>query len=169
MKFFLPSFKYKKIIDISGDIFLGSELLIFDLDNTLVYPETIKTKKEIIDWFFKINAKYNCVIISNSGSFPKRAKKVSEIFNCSVFVSRHKKPFPALFYELEKKYKFKKDKVFVIGDRVLTDVLFGNINGTASVLTSPLTLGGITIFCCWALEKFLLYITNLFIIKKNYV
>lgn len=134
----IPNYRFKKITDIPYDFFSGSQLLIFDLDNTLVFPETTKTTKETTEWFLKIKEKFPCVIVSNSWSFKKRAEKVSQIFGCDIFLSKRKKPFRKLFQELKNKYKFKNEKVLVVGDRLFTDVLFGNLNCAKSVLVEPL-------------------------------
>ncbi len=135
----IPNYRFKKITDIALDFFTGAQLIILDLDNTLVFPGTTETKKEIIDWLSLIKKKYHCIIFSNSFTFFKRAEKLSEIFNCELFLSNDKKPFRKLFYQMQKKYHFDSEKVFVVGDIIFTDVLFGNTNNTKTVLTDPLT------------------------------
>lgn len=135
----LADYSFQKITAIRPDFFSGAQLIIFDLDNTLVFPETTQTLKEITDWFSSINRAYKCVIISNSYTFKERAPKISQIFNCPVFLSSQKKPFKKLFQELKDKYNFENDKVFVIGDRIFTDILFGNINKSKTVLVAPLS------------------------------
>src|SRR5258706_16158303 len=97
LKNFNPDYRFKKITDINPEFFNGAQLIIFDLDNTLVFPSTTDTKKEVINWLSDIKKKYHCIIFSNSFSFFKRAKKISEIFNCELFLSKSKKPFKKLF------------------------------------------------------------------------
>jgi len=138
-KIFFPDYKFSKLTDIGADFFSNSHLVIFDVDNTLVFSETTETKKEIIDWFYKINNKYKCVCLSNSPSITKRKEKIRVLLGCEVFVSKHKKPFKNLFEEIKQKYNFENSKVFVVGDRIFTDILFGNLSGAVTVLVDPLS------------------------------
>lgn len=138
VKIFLPDYEFVKVTKISQDFFAGAELLIFDIDNTLFFSETTEIEKEIFDWFRQIIKKYNCLAVSNSSTIVKRNQKISELLGCEVFLSRHKKPSNALFQEIKKKYNFENNKVFLVGDRVFTDILFGNLNGIKTVLVKPL-------------------------------
>jgi HAD superfamily phosphatase (TIGR01668 family) len=134
----LPNFQFLKINDIDSDFFSGADLIIFDVDNTLVFSETARTTKEVIDWLYKINNKYRCVCLSNSRTIVKRQKQIAELLGCEIFLSHHKKPFKRLFVEIRKKYNLKSGKVFVVGDRIFTDILFGNRNGATTVFVQPL-------------------------------
>ena len=139
IKNLLPDYEFSKATEISQVFFTGADLVIFDVDNTLFFSETAETKKEIIDWFLQINQKYNCIFLSNSPTIAERKEKISELLKCEVFLSRRKKPSKKLFEEIKKRFKLNNsDKIFVVGDRVLTDVLFGNINGAVTVLVGPL-------------------------------
>ena len=138
LKNFLPDFYFPKITDIKADFFSGSRLILLDVDNTLVFSETTETKKEIIGWFYGINNIYKCNLISNSKTIKKRSGAISKLLDCQIFLSPYKKPFKKLFLDLEKKYNFGNGKVFVVGDRIFTDILFGNLNGATTVLVVPL-------------------------------
>ncbi|MDP2741679.1 MAG: HAD hydrolase-like protein, partial [bacterium] len=70
----------------------------------------------------------------------ERKEKISELLGCEVSLSRRKKPSKKLFEEIRKKFKLNNnDKVFVVGDRLLTDILFGNRNNATTVLVEPLS------------------------------
>ncbi len=139
-KKFAPTHHFQKITDIPADFFDGAELVIFDLDNTLVFAETLNTKPDILAWFFLMKKKYPCIIFSNSFSYFDRAKAVEKLFDCELFLSKSKKPFKKLFTQMQQKYHVDPVKIFVVGDRVMTDILFGNSNGTKTVLVD--SLGG---------------------------
>lgn len=139
IKNLLPDYKFSMLTEINQNFFMGAELIIFDIDNTLVFSETAETKKEIIDWFYKINSKYKCICLSNSRTIFNRKEKISKLLNCEIFLSRHKKPFKRLFQEIKEKYNFENDKVFVVGDRIFIDILFGNLNGAKTILVKPLS------------------------------
>ena len=135
----IPNYRFNKLIDIDINIFSNKDLIIFDIDNTLVFSETTETKKEIILWFKNINSQYKCIGISNSRTINQRKEKIFNLLGCEIFLSKHKKPFKKLFQELKDKYKFENNKVFVVGDRIFTDILFGNLNGASTVLVNPLS------------------------------
>lgn len=139
LKKFIPNYRFKKITGINPGLFYGAQLIIFDLDNTLVFSETTNTTKEIASWFSEFKNAFLCVVVSNSRSFARRAEKVEQLFSCDAFLSKHKKPYNKLFKEIKNKYRLKSGKIFVIGDRLFTDVLFGNFNGATTILVDPLS------------------------------
>ena len=138
-KNFIPDYRFRKISDIPLLLFEGAELIVLDLDNTIVASGTLETTQEVIDWIKDINQKYHCIIFSNSFDYYQRAPKVQTLFNCELFLSKSKKPFRTLFLQIKTKYQFENSKVFVIGDHIVTDVLFGKTNGTKTILVDRLT------------------------------
>jgi len=161
VKYLLPDFRFQKLTDIDDSFFMGAQLIIFDVDNTLVLPETKEIKEEIINWFSRIKNRYSCILISNSRTIFKRAEEISKILECEVFLSRYKKPSRKLFKEIKEKYKLSNRKVFVVGDRILTDILFGNLSGAITVLIAPFTnQESLIIKTERYIEKFLLFLIN---------
>lgn len=135
----IPDYQFKKITDIKPELFTGAQLIILDLDNTLVVSGTLQTKPEIIDWVADVKKKYHCIIFSNSFDFYERAPGVARIFDCELFLSKSKKPFRKLFLQLKAKYQFDNDKVFVVGDHIFTDILFGDLNSARTILVDRLS------------------------------
>lgn len=136
---FLPDYRFSNLSVIDTSLFLGSDLIIFDVDNTLVFPGTTKTKEEVKSWFLEINKRYNCVCVSNSRTINKRGEKISGLLGCKIFYNKIKKPFKKLFRDIKKEYSLSESKIIVIGDRVFPDVLFGNLNNAITILIDPLT------------------------------
>ncbi len=162
LKNFLPNYQFNKLTDINSDFFLESQLIIFDVDNTLVFSETAETKKEVLDWFNGINSRYKCVCLSNSRTIFRRERQISKLLNCDVFLSRYKKPFKKLFEEIKTKYNLENGKIFVVGDRLFTDILFGNLNGAVTVLIKPLSnKENILIKFVRKIENLILFLVNL--------
>ncbi|MEK7658404.1 MAG: YqeG family HAD IIIA-type phosphatase [Patescibacteria group bacterium] len=158
----LPDHRFEKIIDIMSDFFSGSQLVIFDLDNTLVFSEKTESTKEIINWIASIKNRYKCVCISNSRTAKDRAQKISKALDIDIFLSKEKKPSKKLFEEIKKKYNLGNGKIFVVGDRVFTDILFGNLNGAATVLIKPLSRKeNILIKIIRKIENAILFLVNL--------
>jgi len=137
-KKFLPTYKFDKLTSVGADLFSGANLIIFDLDNTLVFSETTKAPEEIIGWMAGIKNKYKCVCVSNSRTARKRAQTVFDIFGIEIFLSNRKKPSQKLFKEVKERYGAE-GLIFVVGDRIFTDILFGNLGGVKTVLIKPLS------------------------------
>ncbi|MDO8486641.1 MAG: HAD-IIIA family hydrolase [Candidatus Staskawiczbacteria bacterium] len=158
-----PDYKFDKLININTNIFLDKNLIIFDVDNTLVFSEDIKTNKEITDWFLKINRDYRCICLSNSKTIKKRKDKISELLECEIFLSKFKKPSKRLFESIEKAYNVKANEVVVVGDRIFPDILFGNLNGAKTVLVNPINnKENILVKIIRIIEKFTLFLVNFF-------
>lgn len=168
IKNLLPDYKFSDLTDINVDFFSNKDLIIFDIDNTLVFSETTETKKEIILWFKNINSQYKCIGISNSRTISQRKEKIFNLLGCEIFLSKHKKPFKKLFQELKDKYKFENDKVFVVGDRIFIDILFGNLNGAITVLVNSLSSKeNILIKIIRKIERFVLFLADFFRYNKE--
>ena len=87
-----PNYRFNKLTDVDINIFSNKGLIIFDVDNTLVFSEDTKTKKEIIDWFKKINKSHKCICLSNSRTIKKRTPNYSRVFTQSSFSRRNQEP-----------------------------------------------------------------------------
>ncbi len=146
LKNIVPDWRFKKITDIAAEFFSDAQLIVLDLDNTLVFSGTKTTTPEIVEWVAALNKQYPCVIFSNSLDFSQRAPEIEKLFGVELFLSkpgvpkllRPRKPFRRLFLQLQKKYPVDPKKIFVVGDRVFTDVVFGNTNNAKTVLVEPI-------------------------------
>ena len=151
-----PKYVFQDVTKIDPQVLEGKRLLIFDIDNTLFYSETINTRKDIIVWFKKTHKKYPCVCFSNSFSIIKRKPFLEDILDCRIYLSNYKKPSKELFKEITEHYKVSAKDVAVIGDFHFTDVLFANINNAISILVKP--IGGekrLSLMVARVLENFI--------------
>lgn len=137
IKIFFPDFKFKNVIQIDAKIFKGSDLIIFDIDNTLFIPETTEIREETRRWFLEIKDKYQCICLSNSDTIKRRLYEIEKILGCNVFLSKRKKPSKKLFFEIKEDFPGAKN-IIMIGDRVFPDILFGNLNGMKTILVDVL-------------------------------
>lgn len=137
MRNLIPDYKFDDVTKIDDIVFSGVDLIIFDIDNTLVYSETTEIRDDIVKWFKRINKKYKCICFSNSHTIKKRQKEIIEKLGCELYISRNKKPSRHLFREIIEKYNVKPEKVIVVGDFRFTDVLFGKRSGAKAVLVKP--------------------------------
>ena len=137
MKTIFPDYEFEDVTKIDENLFKNKDLIILDIDNTLVYPETTKIREDIQKWFQKINKKYKCVCFSNSLTIKKRKNEIKSQLNCDFYISRNKKPSKKLFKKIILRYNARPEKTLVIGDFRFTDVLFGNLNNATTILVKP--------------------------------
>ncbi|MEK7175221.1 MAG: HAD hydrolase-like protein, partial [Patescibacteria group bacterium] len=78
------------------------------------------------------------IILSNSKTAFKRKDEIEGLFKSRLFLSGNKKPFQSLFKEINSEYDLKTQNFLVVGDRIITDILFGNINSATTILVKPL-------------------------------
>jgi len=135
----VADYEFDSVCNIDPTLFSEKKLIIFDVDNTLVFPETCKTSDKILSWFKNFSQTHKCVCVSNSLTRFKRKQELSNLLGCEVFTSRKKKPSKKLFREIQKYYKVNSKDIVVIGDRVFSDILFGNRNKATTVLVKPIT------------------------------
>lgn len=127
--------------------------VVFDKDNTLALPyskapaDTVKHALEDAKQSFPKFGSF--AILSNSVGTPDCSKyeatETEQAFGMPVI--RHSQKKPECLAEVLKHFEQFEDlkhivrpgTICVIGDRVLTDVLFANSNGMVSVLVRPLT------------------------------
>jgi uncharacterized protein len=133
----VPTYSYKNVMKINPINFKEKELLIFDIDNTLFYPESTKIDPKVEKWFKKASKCNKCICLSNSNTIKQREKEIKKILGCDIFISSRKKPSKKLFKEVQQKYKVKASKMVMIGDMHLTDVLFGNRGGATTIHVKP--------------------------------
>ena len=132
-----PDYEFENVTKIDEKIFEGKDLIIFDIDNTLFYPETVNIREDILGWFMRIKKKYKCVCFSNSFSIKQRKDEIVKKIGCELYISHNKKPSRHLFKEIVEKYNVSPKNVVVVGDFRFTDVFFGKRSGAKTILVKP--------------------------------
>lgn len=147
VNYFKPSMYTMKFEDI--DLILlqkyGIKLIICDLDNTLIpfFQKLPQLKhKKFIQNINNLNLKF--IICSNN--VYKRVKLFSKKLNINDFYANCRKPFAnKLANKIMKKYNVKPNEVIVIGDQLITDILWANQNEFYSILVKPIVNNDIVI------------------------
>ncbi len=114
----------------------GVRGIIFDIDNTLVYPNAPADgrAKELFRQLRIMG--FETVILSNNTG--KRAASFADEVGSSV-VTRAMKPLPYKYKEAMKVLGTDKTSTVFIGDQLYTDIWGANNAGITSILTVPLT------------------------------
>lgn len=138
LKLFLPKQYVNAISDIDYEKLRaeGYEGLIFDIDNTIVPYNTYYVQDSIVELFKTLSEKkFTVCFLSNNNK--KRVTHFSELFNIKG-IHMALKPSPWGFIKAVRLLKIPHDKLVIIGDQVLTDVLCGNLQGIHTILVNPM-------------------------------
>eukprot|EP00123_Amoebidium_parasiticum_P022757 comp9427_c0_seq1/m.4479 comp9427_c0_seq1/g.4479 ORF comp9427_c0_seq1/g.4479 comp9427_c0_seq1/m.4479 type:complete len:207 (-) comp9427_c0_seq1:105-725(-) len=145
----VPHFSVKDIshIDFSALHKGGCRAIVFDKDNCLTAPYALEIYPTIKDAFTECRRVFgnNVAIVSNSAGSKDdtnmiEAEKLEGALGVQVI--RHGKKKPEGGNELLSQLGLPSSSVVFVGDRLLTDVVFGNMNGMLTIHTMPLTLKG---------------------------
>lgn len=136
---FIPDHYKKTIYEIDYESLRknGTELLLFDLDNTIIPYDETEPNAKILALFQKIKQMgFTVMVISNNHG--PRVKHFSDLAGCS-YVCNAKKPFS---FGFRRAYRLancsKPQAVCVIGDQLMTDVWGGKRLGYQVVLVDAL-------------------------------
>ena len=115
----------------------GIKGIIFDVDNTLTDHHQRQINPIVREAFQRMQREFSCSIFSNCGR--RRHQELLEIFEIPVTKSALKKPNPEGFLKACGLMNLPAESVTVIGDRIMTDILGGNLAGMKTVLVDPFT------------------------------
>ena len=140
MEKYIPDIYVKSIYDIDSEHLIerGIKCVLLDVDNTLLPPSVNEVPKKLLDYIKQIK-KSNLHFIIYSNSNKKRVMKVAEKLDLE-YMYYAGKPFRGKFDRIIKKYEYNQSEIAIVGDQLLTDVLFGNKVGITTILVNPLSL-----------------------------
>ena len=136
---YVPNMYRRDVFDIDYDKLKKKkiECLIFDLDNTLLSVGNNKLADGVEELLKKLKKDFDLYIISNSGHKRGIEKTMSSIgVDCLFFAL---KPTLLSFKKVMKKKNYAKEKMCIVGDQIMTDVLGGNRMGIFTILVEPLS------------------------------
>lgn len=138
MEEYLPDIYQKSIytIDYSKLLNRGIKCILFDLDNTIVPPDSNEHSQKAKDLFTSLKQKgFKIIIYTNS---PKIRLKGFKAFFGVDGVSNACKPFTGKLRKLLKDYGYAENEVAIIGDQIMTDIKVGNKVGITTILINPI-------------------------------
>ncbi len=140
MEKYIPDIYAKSIYDIDYENLIerGIKCVLFDLDNTLLPPKAKEVPKKLLD-FLKQIKKLNIRFILYSNGRKKRIMNMAQKLDME-FYAMALKPYRGKLDKVMKKYEYNQSEIAVVGDQIMTDVLFGNKAGITSILVNPLSL-----------------------------
>lgn len=113
------------------------DVVVFDIDNTLDLPDKETTiTKELLDYINKVNS-FGFKIIFFSNNTQERVDTFGKHFEYQC-IANAKKPFRKNYKKFFANHEA--DKIVFVGDKIVTDVIGGNLHGGYTILVDPLTL-----------------------------
>jgi uncharacterized protein len=123
-------------IDLDDLFAAGIRALILDLDSTLVAPRSGVVTRDVANWLTNAKSRFKLTVLSNNLKH-EYVEQIAGTLQIPV-VGRATKPRRAGFLKAAKNMGVSPDKVAVVGDRPLTDILGGARAGMKTVLVRPL-------------------------------
>lgn len=110
--------------------------IIFDLDNTIIAWSGNEMEADIVSWLHGLKTRgFQIYIVSNS--LKNRVKKIADMLRVG-YTARAGKPMSGGFFKALQYFSLDGERVAVVGDQLLTDVLGGNRIGAFTILVKPL-------------------------------
>jgi HAD superfamily phosphatase (TIGR01668 family) len=116
----------------------GIKGLVVDLDDTLLPRVEFRIPLTTYQWVEKSKELGFKISLVSNGSRIKRLKRITESLNIEGTALAFK-PLPYAFNQVISKMGFEPDRIAVIGDQILTDVIGGNLRGMYTILVKPLS------------------------------
>lgn len=138
LRYFQPKMYLKSYqdLDLKRLQTLNKQLIICDIDNTLVAHTTATANDSVVKFINKLlEANFLVVLVSNNSK--ARVEKFANSLNLEYF-SNAKKPLKFVYKDILNHYQLPAEAAVAIGDQLLTDVLGANRMRIFSVLTKPL-------------------------------
>lgn len=135
---FKPTYIVESIYNIKAEDLkrLGKEVVFTDLDNTLIAWNHPHATDEVIEWFKELD-KNGLEVVVLSNNKPKRVSEALKALNITQVPSAYKprrKGFKKAFNSVDST----KDKIIMIGDQIITDIIGANRFKIDSILVKPI-------------------------------
>lgn len=134
-----PDYKAKTVFEINYDKLKedGIKTIAFDLDSTVMKSKSGVFAEETLQLFDNLKKDFSIVIISNNSNLDYINKVITQADIPMLFHA--KKPLTKVAKEFLNENNVDKKSMVMIGDRPLTDILFGKLLGCKTVLVDSIS------------------------------
>lgn len=138
LKKFKPTWMVKSIYNITPEQLKKEKIkaVLTDLDNTLIAWNNPEATVETLEWI-KLMKENNIEVIILSNNTRKRVGRVAAILDLE-YIPSAMKPLQHGFKKAQKKSKYEKKELLMVGDQIITDINGANRAGIRSVLVKPI-------------------------------
>ena len=137
--FLKPDYNLESIyaIDLEDLKSQGIKALLFDLDSTIMASKSASYFAETREWLDKVKRDFFVAVISNNNN-PAYEEKVRAVSDFPMLFDA-KKPNAKAGLKFLQEYSINPKEAVMVGDRPLTDVLFGKKLGCKTILVDSIT------------------------------
>lgn len=115
----------------------GIKVIAFDLDSTVMKSKSGEFSKETLSLFENLKKDFTLLIISNNHNIEYISKAANQID--FPVIAPAKKPSTSVSKEFLKEQNIKPEEMVMVGDRPLTDILFGKLLGCKTILVDSIS------------------------------
>lgn len=115
----------------------GIKVIAFDLDSTVMKSKAGEFSQETLSLFENLKKDFLLLIISNNSDLEYVSKAAKQID--FPVIAPAKKPFTKVSKEFLNENNISPDEMAMVGDRPLTDILFGKFLGCKTVLVDSIS------------------------------
>lgn len=132
----LPKSYVRSIYDINYEKLIqqGIKYLVYDIDNTIMPVNDTHVSMELLNFFTKLKKDFIIYLLSNNEE--KRVKPVAQKLKIKSIANANK-PSESAYKLLKKEINIEKNNTAIIGDQMLSDIVFGNKNKLYTILVEP--------------------------------
>lgn len=112
----------------------GIKYLIYDIDNTIMPVNDTRVTSELINFFNKLKKDFTIYLLSNNST--DRVKPVAQKLKVKS-IANAEKPSEIAYEKLRKEIMIEKNNTAMIGDQMLSDIVFGNKYNLYTILVEP--------------------------------
>ena len=132
----MPKYRFGSVCDITADFLKqkGIKGLMLDIDNTLIYDETLTPLPGVKDWVKRMQcAGIPLAIVSNA--IAPRVYITAKRLGISNYIYSAKKPNPDGLLKAAAMLGLPIDLLAMVGDQLKTDMLAANTAGATAIFT----------------------------------
>ena len=115
----------------------GIKVIAFDLDSTVMKSKSGEFSNEVLTMFENLKKDFKLLIISNNNN-PQYIEKAENQIDFPV-IAPAKKPATQVSKEFLKEHSINPKDMVMVGDRPLTDILFGKFLGCKTILVDSIS------------------------------
>lgn len=133
---YMPTYRFKSVCEITTQDLkeMGVDGLLLDIDNTLIYDETLRPLPGTVDWVKRMRqAGIKMCIVSNA--IPLRVFAVAKKFGIEDYIYSAKKPKADGLFKAAAKLDIPINRLAMVGDQLKTDMFAANTAGAVAVFT----------------------------------
>ena len=133
---YMPRYRFSGVCDITTDDLekMGVSGLLLDIDNTLIYDETLTPLPGVREWVKKMDsAGIPLAIVSNA--IAPRVYITAKKLGIRHYIYSAKKPKPDGLLRAAQKLGLPINSLAMVGDQLKTDMLAANTAGAVAVFT----------------------------------